>query len=523
MSVSPVQASFTDTLPGLWSGRGGFLRPSVAVQPDHDEWRIVHSLWELAIPDEVIRSEPHLREFLERTRPAGGVNPKSAEVVRLIQLFLSQGCTTYDGTRSFYTLSEIRHLVSASCNQWYGRYYEHPYWADLRECRLTVPQLFAWVLRTYHLSRSAGPTASRGAIHSRNPLARIAFAKSAVEEYSHCESYYLPHHPSFGLDRAWVVRLVPTPSSAAFDHQMSTMAEDDWLGHAWVGFFQEYTASFREQAFSLYDRLETAYQLTGFFDGWRDHIGYDITHTHADDFEDLFAGHSEIGRGDLQRSLANASATIEYLLGALDELAELPERFDLRRYRAPLLRSEALPGTDLLFGRLHDVAGLCATETTSDLCRVLIELAFSDRGDDGRVHTGLSAATLADLAFRALSVAECHDDTILLGKWLEVFLARSHGAFDANGQIQSLSAGTRALSNFIREHTRHSPAVLFLFELVESLDNGVHDANRTRESVGRAIRRDDVCAELTCGVRFLEILITSTRHWNRLGANDLMV
>lgn len=520
--ITPVQSPFADSLPGLWSGEGGFLRKSVVVRPGNDHWTIGHSIWELAVPSNVVASEPDLRAFLERSRPAGRVEPKTSAVVRLVQLLVSQGCATYDGSRPSYTLREIRHLVSASCNQWYGTYYKHPFWAQISECRLSLAQLFAWALRTYHLSRSAGPTASRGAIHSRNPLARVAFAKSAVEEYAHCESYYLPEHPAFGLDREWIATLVPTASSAAFDQQMSVIAEADWLAHTWVGFFQEYTASFREQAFALYGRLEAAYQLPGFFDGWRDHIGYDVDHTHADDFADLFIGTTEVARDDLDRSLLNATATIEYLIGALDELADLPSALDLNTYRVPPHRCRIGIGTDLLFGRLGDVGSLLAIETTEHLCRALLERAFGMYSERSRARTGLSSAALADLALRALSLAEAHHDIILLGKWVDIYLSRSHGSYGGTEAIEFASAGARALSNFIRENARHASVVLFLFELIEMLEENWQERSPFDDLAARSVSRDGSCLELTAGVRFLEILVTGTRRWSRLGADDLL-
>jgi hypothetical protein len=171
----------------------------------------------------------------------------------------------------------VGYLVGALASNWYGYYYRHSFWDDLRHCRLSIPQVFGWALRTYHLSRSAGVTAAQGAVHSPKRHIRATFLKSALEEYSHCEIYYFPEHPVFGLDREWIKELIPLPSSTAFDHHMSVIAQDDWLAHAISAYFQEYTAAFRENAFALYDRLEAAYGLTGFFKGWKDHMGTMLT------------------------------------------------------------------------------------------------------------------------------------------------------------------------------------------------------------------------------------------------------
>jgi len=236
----------------------------------------------MEVPARFVEKEPLFRDFLERRKPIGHLNLKSEGSGNLIQLLIGQGCITYDGTRDAYQMDELEYVLHALIFQWYGIYYGHPFWARLSNCQVSIQELFGWALRTYHLSRSAGVTAARGAVYAPTSQIRAAFLASAIEEYSHCDTFFFPRHPVFGLEDSWIKQLVPLASSTAFDNQMSIIAEDDWLAHTCIAYFQEYTVAFRENAFALYDRLEKAYGLDGFFEGWKQHIGYDLEQSHAD-------------------------------------------------------------------------------------------------------------------------------------------------------------------------------------------------------------------------------------------------
>ena len=413
-----------EALPVLWTGTAGYLRRSVQVERGNDSWRLRYSIWEISIPASVVDGDPNFRAFLERQRPLRDVQTRYSETQNLINLLLAQGCTTIDGTKSTYSMDEVRHIVQAMTAQWYGAYYSHPIWPLLRGCRLSLSQLFAWVLRTYHLSRSAGPTAARGAISSPNQRIREAFLKSSIEEYSHCEIYYCPVHDRFGLQRDWVINLLPSPSSLAFDQHMSIIAEDDWIAHALSAYFQEYTAAFRENAFALYDCLEFAYKLDGFFKGWKDHIGYDLDQTHADDFIGLFSGNDKVDRRSLLGSIEAASATVEFLIGSLDELIGMKPDTPLNALRVPpALLSHDIAETTVI-GGIEFSRSLLRTRDHREMIEVLIRYwrnNFDDTVTRWIANDCLPVQFLAENTTRALSFATGHDEVLLLGDYLERF------------------------------------------------------------------------------------------------------
>jgi TENA/THI-4/PQQC family len=501
--------------PGLlWAGNGGYLRPSVKVRRDQKSWRLRHSIWELEIPVSATDSNPDLRAFLEGKRSARDINFVHQGEQNLVRLLFAQGCTTIDGTRSSYSMDEVRHVVQAQSAYWYGVYFSHPFWIQLRECRLSLAQLFAWILRTYHLSRSAGPTAARGAISSPNHVIRDVFLKSAVEEYSHCEIYYKPVHDRFGLKKDWVTKLLPLPSSLAFDQHMSVIAEDDWLAHTVSAYFQEYTAGFRENAFALYDRLEAAYGLEGFFQGWKDHIGYDVDQTHADDFLKLIAGSERVYKDDLLRSIRAASSTVEFLIGSLDELILIGADVDLKTFRvSPALLAEEAVNTTVLGGAalampLLDAAG--EGEIVEILARYL-NLKLDQTKIDWIRNECLSDEFLADEAVRALSYATEHENIVAVGAVLEALQQTPNSSCRPGN-----SAGCHALRNFVRESTRSPSTFLFLMKLIARISGNPVDESKNSSC--------HCAAELAgIGLQFLEICSSAPHLWQYLGEQDIVV
>lgn len=461
-----VNPSGLEALPsGLFTGTGGFLRPVVNVRQGNEAWSLRYSLWELAIPTRVIERNPLFRRFLERTLPTQEVNPLSDDLKNLLQLLVGQGCVTFDSTRESYSLAEIGFIIRALVADWYRLYYAHPFWEDLGNCRASLLQVFGWALRNYHLSKSAGPTAARGALHSPHAKVREVFFKSALEEHSHCDKYYFPQHAVFGLDRDWIKGLLPLPSSTAFDQHMSVIAEEDWLAHAISAFFQEYTAAFREFVFAAYERIERAYGLTGFFNGWKDHIGYDVSQSHADEFSVLFSGDGQIHRKDLDVSLGLAAMTVDYLIGALDELASIGRDvpWDTFRVSPGLIDRGATRSTVL--GGIENLPSTVSVHTLGCLAELLSGLLHRKAEVEERVGAALEAALtlpfLASLVLRALSFATQHDEVVLLGKLADVFTSKIN--VDACLSTKKLpSAGHKAIQNFLRETARQPSEFLFL-------------------------------------------------------------
>lgn len=512
--------------PGLlWAGNGGYLRSSVEVGRDQNRWRLRHSIWELDIPFSAIDSNPDLRAFLEGKRSAREINFAHQRELNLVSLLFAQGCTTIDGTRSSYSMDEVRHVIQALSAHWYGVYFSHPFWEQLRECRLTQTQLFAWILRTYHLSRSAGPTAARGAINSPNDAVRNAFTKSAIEEFSHCEIYYKPVHDRFGLSKEWVTALLPLPSSLAFDQHMAVMAEDDWLAHTVSAYFQEYTAAFRENAFALYDRLEAAYGLEGFFRGWKDHIGYDVEQTHADDFLDLIAGPERVNRNDLLRSIRAASSTVEFLIGSLDELISVGAEVDLRAFRVPPTVLAGGAAETTVIGGLALSKSLMRAAGEEEAVELLAKYS-NERLDRAKINwiknVCLSNEFLAGEALRALSYATDHEDIVAIGAICEALQENSKSS-DRPG----ISAGCLALRNFVREAARSPSTIVFLLKLVDRITGP--SADEPRNAFFRNARRNRAADQLgetrlsTVGLQFLELCVVAPDSWQRLGEQDVLV
>ncbi|MDP3859814.1 MAG: hypothetical protein Q8Q73_18800, partial [Stagnimonas sp.] len=406
-----------------------------------------------------------------------------------------------------------------------GVYFSHPFWTQLRECRLSHTQLFAWILRTYHLSRSAGPTAARGAVNSPNSAVRNAFLKSAIEEYAHCEIYYKPVHDRFGLMKDWVTELLPLPSSLAFDQHMSVMAEDDWLAHTVSAYFQEYTAGFRENAFALYDRLEAGYGLGGFFQGWKDHIGYDVEQTHADDFLDLIAGSERVDKNDLLRSIRAVSSTVEFLIGSLDELASIDADVDLKTLRvSPALLAGKAAETTVIGGAAL-ARSLLRAVGEEEIVELLAQ-HLNERLDRTKIdwirNVCLSDKFLEGEALRALSYASDHEGIVAIGAVCEALQEKS-----SSSDRPGISAGGLALRNFVRESARSPSTFLFLLNLIRRISdtpaNEAGNASLLCARQSKAVAQPAATLLSTVGLQFLELCTFAPGLWQRLGEQDIVV
>jgi hypothetical protein len=441
MCASPLAASDLDLPAGIFSGDGGRLRRSVSVARSSAMWTIGHSLWQVQLPGQFVDSKPDLISLLQHSSSISSVEINDNHTRNLLLLLAFQGCLTIDSSKRTLDMHEVRYIVQGATATWYGVYYSHPLWEALRNGRLSISQIFLWVLRTYHLSRSAGPTAARGALHSPVENVRGAFLKSCIEEFSHCDDFYFPEHPRFGLTAYTISDLIPLPSSTAFDQQMLHVAENDWLAHLCVAYFQEYTASFRENAFKLYDILTDRYQLPGLFQGWKDHIGYDLDHSHCDDFFDALDGNQLLERSSLIRSLVEAGKTISYLISALDEIWALsPETavMSVRPTRHDLLR-RVFGGT----AESNWTEELTLDQVARDIGNKLVELI------DSPTLIPFEYAHPNDMMFRAillraLGFSESHEEALTLGRMLEACASSS-------SQDNSSSRSGEPVFNFLWE------------------------------------------------------------------------
>lgn len=500
---------------GLLASGGGFLRRSVEVAPLDDGWSLSHSFWGLSVPGSSLRDASAFDAFLARKIPVGELDHTDSEVAGLVSLLAAQGCLTFDGARQSYAPAEVDFIVQSAISSWYGTYYRHPFWQELAACRVSRAQLFGWLLRTYHLSRSVGVTAARGAVHSDSAEARSTFLKNCLEEYAHCRDYYLPVHPVFGLDEAEVTSLIPFPSSTAFDHQMAIIAEDDWLAHAIVALFQEQTTIYRANAYSLYDRVAKAYGLGDFFESWKAHVGYDVAESHAAEFRRL-TSHRSVPRAHLAMSLKAAATTVEYLIGALDELASLCPSTDV-----PELRPSQRPG------RVAVATPGAGNLTLADYSRRLAQGGSGAEKIAKLAEAALSPARFVPIMLRAMSRTERHADVVQFGHALR----EMKDSPSVSGEEASPSV--TAILNFLREHAG-SPrtfglVALLLFELARGAQPvGECMADRPAEGPfrdwARDIRPDHQEFEKlgVIGAHFVELCVAGTHLWHRSLALDIL-
>ncbi len=390
----------------------GYLRRSVQVATDGDHVDLRFSLWSLRIPSDYIQLDSTLAAFFRREVPVSAVRDSRVRSRNLLSLLEAQGCIA---SEPFYTssLREVGKLFHAVAAEWYQDYYSHRLWPMFRETTVSRAQLDAWMLRTYFLSRSAGVTAARCAALCSVPRIRALFAKNSLEEFDHCERYYKPKDGSIDA---------PAPiSSLAFDQQMLRLAEEDWLAHVFVALFQEKTAVFVRNARSLYDRLAERFSLGNAFDLWKEHLGFDIAHGHADDFMEAFADDAQIECERFLASVESARVTIAYLIGGLEQivLADVGAAAEFAPTGGTRTLSEAYDHFCRRTQPLPQVARQCYT--------------FGPR--------------LQALTFRALSYCTAHRDILVLGRLCEY---ASH-ALRTSATTGLVSAAQIAVENQLRE------------------------------------------------------------------------
>jgi hypothetical protein len=521
-------------LPGIHSGSGGFLRQSVKILHDEDSLRLRHAIWEMELPSSLLSVQPTLRSFLERRSPIESLLAENSPSSNLAKLWVSQGCVTYDSSRIEYSLNEIGYFVRALSAQWYGIYYSHPFWARLSACELAMSQLFAWILRTYHLSRSVAATAARGALSGDNLKAQTIFLKNLLEEYDHCEVHYLPQHERFGLSKASVQELLPLPSSTAFDHQMGRIAKEDWLAHGIVAYFQEYTSAFRENAFALYDRIECNYELHGFFDSWKRHVGYDLDNNHSNDFESLFSGEECLPLGHVIDSLEAAATAVEYLLGSLNELNAIGQEVDIRTYRSvPSLLKHGGMATSVL-GGIGDLSPILACDTHLEIGKMIAHLTFNASSPEecsaieDLARSVLNGTGLRDDILHALSYAFEHAALITLGRLLEESDKRNKDLAVCTSPVNARSR--QAVQNFFRELSV-TPSDFLLTVLLALLIGTRSSQAHSQNGLLHAMRDVLVNGNLKIleplrsariGLQFAELLKDGANNWKGIPQQDVL-
>lgn len=390
----------------------GYLRRSVQVTHVGDSLELRFSLWSLSIPSDYIQLDRSLAAFFRREAPASAVSDSRIPSNNLLALLQAQGCIASDPA-NVGSMRDVGNLFHAIAAEWYRDYYSHGLWPKLREATVSRKQLDAWMLRTYFLSRSAGVTAARCAALCSIPRIRRLFAKNSCEEFDHCERYYKLAGGSGDES--------PPVSSIAFDQQMLRLAEEDWLAHVFVALFQEKTAVFVRNARSLYDHLAERFALGSDLEPWKEHIGFDIAHSHADDFAEAFNSEDPIECTRFQASVENARVTIAYLIGGLDEIILADGG------------AEVVPARTGRARTLAEVHDRFRRET-----QALPKLARQSR---------MFAARLEALTFRALSYCTEHRDILVMGRLCEY----ASQLAQAGSTVGDVSAAQIAAENQLRE------------------------------------------------------------------------
>lgn len=403
----------------------GVLRDSVLVVPGRDEIRIEFALWCITVRASHLETYPQLSALISR-REVGVFDPSiPTSINNLIRLLVAQGCLVPRLDRTSYALSEVRLLFSWFCNEWYGRYYAHPLWKIMRGSSIPLPVIRQWMSRTYFLSRFAGVTAAIASTSAPTEAVASAFRKSAIEEYSHCASYYSMPAALFGT-AAIDVQVGPSSCFLAFDGQMASIAKGDWLAHLFVALFQEQTARYRDSANGLYDRIEAQLNHPGLFSGWREHIGFDEAHSHETELADLFDLDIRISHKQLQRSFDEASLAISLLIDGLDEVLASGARDCNPRHQANSLHLQE--------SNVQGIRWLCKVEKHSfqasssiELAQELADLVAAQELDIHLIASYLDAQThaLIDAALDCLAFCKDHEQIILVGKIVESSVPQS--------------------------------------------------------------------------------------------------
>ncbi|MBR0683068.1 hypothetical protein GXW74_21440 [Roseomonas eburnea] len=250
----------------------------------------------------------------------------------------------------------------------------------------------AWIIHNYHISRSAGPIAARMAMRSPVPDLRAFFMEDSLEEYWHCDAFYFAGAGELALRPDMVKAYVPLAASTAFEDQALRTADEDWLGHLLIAYFQEASILFRDDSETFYDAVEEAYGIGGFFAGWRRHMTLDLDHGHADGLRSMFDSDAHIALPDLVRSFRSVQLAHFFLIRALDQIAVHADVVDALGARQPA----AFIGS----------GGQTAPRVGETRCA----------GNQDEVCGRHLVAALGDASFLALANSRSHDDIVMAGR-----------------------------------------------------------------------------------------------------------
>lgn len=452
----------------------GFLRDSVLVDSTPSAVELRFSVWSIELPRSLLASSKKVSAFFRREISSDALLDEPDNVRRLVSLLSYQGCLIPEYHKDAYGLSEVKALYISFCNESYGRYYAHSLWAAMRTEVIPVSTIRQWIARTYFLSRFAGVTASAASRNGPTPAIRSAFLKSAVEEYSHCEDYYLPPAALFSVDLAYMKGIAPAPCFIAFDQQMLRIAQEDWLAHLFVALFQERTAQFKDGAHRLYSRVEKQLGMPGMLDGWRTHISFDEENSHEGDLDNLFEQEIEVSYERLQDAFDEASLTVDLLIDGLDTVLHLGDSGTNPRVcvESSILKLPHIQGISCLSG---------VTEYAMKARNphgMVIELAgLIERTSHGLKFLSESVAfflhqveyCFVALLTQCLENCEAHDEVIRIGNTLETALQCGLQYMPAPNALQKANRVIwNHLSYKVKRPSRFALALLLILRLLEA-------------------------------------------------------
>lgn len=475
-----------------------FLRQSVVVERSPASVALAHAFWSITLPEEWVQNTESMTEFLQRKVPASSVPQDDPEAQSVIFLLATMKCLTA-AKKPTFSLREVINLFEPLCVTWHAAYYSHPIWDRLRSGTVTKNAMVAWVLHNYHLSRSAGVTAARCAAYCPRKDIRRLFLSSAIEEYAHCEQYYIVNDDRLGVNREQVVRAVHSKASLKFDQQMMRLAEEDWLAHVLVGYFQEATAAYYDQCCRFYEVIEANYGLSGFFDGWKAHIRLDNEYGHAGEFARALDSDETVPLCQVERAFHNAAITVQSLVAALDEIISA-ERDDGRVVlRQPLQPSEIhASGSNALVPNRREMnedlrLELCGT--TKELLSEIVRKSDLDGGRctaPSREEASFIEGDFALSLSRGLSYCRRHDEIVRMGCLVEVYEA-CLAAGSRTPMNYAPSSWSSGIANFLREMSLEPRTFVFVAELVRVV-----------------LARHSAAFPVFCSEKVRELLSTST-------------
>ncbi len=357
------------------------LRPEVALRREGAAARISFAHWETSFPLDTANAADFDELFRHRTltRAAqGGSGPAIARLLEAQGCFLSLAADEVPLRDVVLLIQPIRSLL-------YAQYYAHPLWARIGSGKASMAEVAGWAIHNYHISRSAGVIAARMASRSEDAAAREFFRTDALEEYWHCDAFYFVDGGNLALDRESLKQYVPLPASTAFEDVALRAADENWLGHLLIAYFQESSIVFYKDSETFYDTVEKQYGLDGFFAGWRRHMKLDLDHGHAEGLASRFASDLRVSRRSIDCAIRYLQLAHFFLLRALDQVgAETGSAPDAVARRQPRAFTVA--------------AGQYGPSSNGT-------------GWQGRLLAGLK-----DAAIRGLGFARSHDEIIAAGR-----------------------------------------------------------------------------------------------------------